>query len=89
MQTLSLDRFFGKTNRFYFMGIAIILIFFFHLDTHYADTFATNAPAWLRVFDQGYLGVDIFFILSSFGLTISLDKYTEKPDYRSVASISA
>ena len=82
MQTFSLDRFFGKTNRFYFMGIAIILIFFFHLDTHYADTFATNAPAWLRVFDQGYLGVDIFFILSSFGLTISLDKYTEKPDYK-------
>lgn len=59
---------FGKDNRNYWMGLSILWIILLHIsqntDNQYLNT----------LFGNGYLGVDVFFMLSSYGLGYSYNK---------------
>lgn len=57
------------------MGIAILMVLLYHLCCW---------PQWnnpLRIFGHWYIGVDIFLILSGFGLCFSYEKYNIKTFY--------
>lgn len=69
-----INRVFGKHYRFYFMGIAIIWIVLFHIYLWYEQSGLGTLPWWISMFSEGYLGVDIFFFLSAFGLSASIEK---------------
>lgn len=62
------DRVFGKKERSYLMGIAILSIFFLHFYCWYKGT----RPWWIYFFSEGQIGVDIFIFLSTFGLEASI-----------------
>lgn len=68
------DKVFGKDNRFYLMGISIIWIVFFHIYLWYESSGLGTAPFWIAIFKEGQYGVDIFFFLSAYGLSISYEK---------------
>lgn len=65
-----IDRVFGKKERSYLMGIAILSIFFLHFYCWYKGT----RPWWIYFFSEGQIGVDIFIFLSTFGLEASIRK---------------
>lgn len=67
------SRIFGKDNRFYLMGIAAIWIVLFHIFLYVNSNIGTP-PWWISIFSEGYLGVDIFFFLSAYGLSASIEK---------------
>ena len=48
----------------FFRAISVLLVFFYHLD--------------LEFFNFGYLGVDIFFVISGFVVTLSFLRSKEK-----------
>ena len=57
------------------MGIAILMVLLYHLCCW---------PQWnnpLRIFGHWYIGVDIFLVLSGFGLCFSYEKYNIKTFY--------
>lgn len=57
--------------RTYLMGVAILCVMFFHTSGFFV------VPEFLTFFQTyGYLGVDIFFFLSAYGLYYSLTKQT-------------
>lgn len=66
-----------KSNRSTLFGIAMILVVIYHV--------YCNATGWrhfaLSPFFCGYIGVDIFLLLSGFGLCYSYDKYSLKDFY--------
>jgi len=68
-----INRIFGRENRYYLMGIAIIWIVLFHV-FFWADMSNIKTTWWIELFDKGALGVDIFLLLSAFGLQASLDR---------------
>lgn len=68
------DKVFGKSNRFYLMGIAIIWIVLFHIYLWYESSGLGTAPFWIALFKEGQYGVDIFFFLSAYGLSVSFEK---------------
>lgn len=59
-------------NRDYLMGIAIIWIVLFHSNISAPDNFFLRALWYLFVSFGGGIGVDVFFILSGFGLFYSI-----------------
>lgn len=65
-----IDQVFGKKERSYLMGIAILSIFFLHFYCWYKGT----RPWWIYFFSEGQIGVDIFIFLSTFGLEASIRK---------------
>ena len=67
-----IDRIFGRENRYYLMGIAIIWIVLFHVFL-WTDMSDIKTSWWIALFDKGALGVDIFLLLSAFGLQASID----------------
>lgn len=58
------------------MGVAIIWIMFFHSGIDAPEPFVLRALWYLFVSFGGGIGVDIFFILSGFGLVYSASKLT-------------
>jgi len=70
----SIGRVFGKDNRLYLMGLAMIWIVFFHISFWYEEAGIGTAPWWIKIFAEGQLGVDIFFFLSAYGLAASIEK---------------
>lgn len=67
-------------------GIAILLVFWFHGFEFFIPT-STRAPAWERLFlaaaNQGWAGVNLFFVLSGFLITGILLDSANKPKYYS------
>jgi len=67
-------------------GIAILLVFWFHGFQYFVPA-ATGVPAWERIFlsasQQGWSGVNLFFVLSGFLITGILLDSVNKPNYYS------
>lgn len=64
----------GKAERYYWMGLAILWIVVFHLFTPILnlDSIPVTLRTWLsRLFGSGYLGVDIFLFISTYGICFS------------------
>lgn len=69
-------------HRPYFMGIAILVIFFYHLWL-FADSYdGINITPLYYFFAHGDFGVDVFFFLSTYGLSYSINKNTLKSFYK-------
>jgi len=66
------ERILISKNRDYLMGIAIVWIVLFHSNISAPDNFFLRAMWYLLVSFGGGIGVDIFFILSGFGLFYSV-----------------
>lgn len=67
----------GKHARYYWMGIAMLWIVVFHWMTPICNIetiSSTVRQTLLRIFGSGYVGVDIFLFLSSYGLCYSFEK---------------
>ena len=58
----------GKDNRFYLMGISILWIIGLHF---YMYSALPADSIWGFLFSKGYIGVDVFLFLSSYGLCFS------------------
>jgi peptidoglycan/LPS O-acetylase OafA/YrhL len=69
------ERVFGRESRKYLMGIAMIWILLFHVFFG-STTSGINTPWWIELFDRATIGVDILFVLSTFGLQASIRKNT-------------
>lgn len=72
---------FSKNKRTFIMGLAIIWVVFHHIDGYYRQTGHTP-PLFIAIFNLGYLGVDLFFLLSAYGLTASLNNNCTKKYYK-------
>lgn len=68
----AINKIFGRDNRYYLMGMAIIWIVLFHVYL-WTDMSDIKTTWWIESFDKGALGVDIFLLLSAFGLQASID----------------
>lgn len=69
----AVDRVFGKESRTYLMGWAIIGIVLFHVWLW--SLMSDITPSWwISIFNNGALGVDVFLLLSAYGLQASLEK---------------
>lgn len=67
----------GKKSRLYWMGLAMVWIVFFHWLNPIIEneSIPQTLRVWIsRVSGSGYLGVDIFLFLSSYGLCHSFSK---------------
>ncbi len=64
---------FGKENRAYLMGIAIIWIVIFHIYL-WSKMSGIETTWWIDLFDKGALGVDMFLLLSAYGLQASIER---------------
>lgn len=67
------NRIFGKDNRTYLMGVAILWIVFFHIYL-WCNMSGIATSWWIELFDKGALGVDVFLMLSAYGLQASMEK---------------
>lgn len=68
---MTFDNVLGKQNRTFYMGVAMIWIIGYHLwlkDMAYYDR---DFKIFSHIFKYGYVGVDIFFFLSAYGLCYS------------------
>ena len=75
MMNETANRIFGKENRTYLMGIAILWIVVFHVYL-WCDMSGIETTRWIRMFNEGALGVDIFLLLSAFGLQASIERHS-------------
>ena len=64
------NTFVTKHDRPYLMGLSILAVVLFHL-VSFTNTYRGTS---ITVFLNGYLGVDVFFVLSTFGLCFSFEK---------------
>lgn len=69
------NKIFGKENRTYLMGIAILWIVVFHVYL-WCDMSGIETTRWIKLFNKGALGVDIFLLLSAFGLQASIERHS-------------
>lgn len=58
----------GKDNRYFFMGIAMLWIVGYHIYLHDMAFYHSSFTIIRNVFKYGYVGVDIFFFFSAYGL---------------------
>lgn len=63
----------SKENRFFYMGIAILLVIMYHWSIYPLRYFDTKIPLIGQLFSHGYIGVDIFLFLSAYGLGYSFE----------------
>lgn len=75
------NRVFGKDNRTYLMGVAMTWIVFFHIYL-WCSMSNISTPWWIQLFDKGALGVDVFLLLSAYGLQCSIENNTIKRFYK-------
>lgn len=64
------DTFVTRKDRPYIMGLSIIAVILFHL-VNFTNAYRGTS---ISIFLNGYLGVDAFFVLSTFGLCFSFEK---------------
>lgn len=69
-------------HRPYLMGFSIVIIFIFHIWSFALIYDNFNIPIMGNIFECGYFGVDIFFFLSTYGLTCSINKNPIKLFYK-------
>lgn len=74
----SLDNIFSLQSRKQYMGLAILWIIGYHFYIVQQSFFDNNFPIYRFLFRNGFVGVDIFFILSAYGLCHSWEKSTIK-----------
>ncbi len=71
---------YNKHIRTQLMGIAMILVVFYHISMH--NEYSNSVQKVVSyIFGNGYLGVEIFFLLSSYGLSYSYNNNTLKRYY--------
>lgn len=75
------NRVFGKENRTYLMGVAMTWIVIFHIYL-WCSMSNISTPWWIELFDKGALGVDVFLLLSAYGLQCSIEHNTIKRFYK-------
>ena len=75
------NRVFGKDNRTYLMGVSMTWIVIFHIYLWCSMSNITT-PWWIELFDKGALGVDVFLLLSAYGLQCSIEHNTIKRFYK-------
>ena len=75
------NRVFGKDNRAYLMGVAMTWIVIFHIYL-WCSMSNISTPWWIQLFDKGALGVDVFLLLSAYGLQCSIENNTIKRFYK-------
>lgn len=68
-------------HRPYFMGISILVIFMMHLGYSLNYYVGLDSGVIYNFFGHGDFGVDVFFFLSTYGLSISLHQHTLKRFY--------
>lgn len=67
----------GKNNRTFYMGISMILIIGYHILLLQENILNKTMLLPFKVlFNHGYIGVDIFFFLSAYGLCYSFESNT-------------
>lgn len=72
---------YSKEVRFYLMGIAMVLVVMFHIAQH-QETVNVVSKSLYYVFANGWVGVDMFFLLSAYGLCHSYNRNNLKTFYR-------
>lgn len=76
-----MSQIYSKNTRFYLMGIATIFIVFLHAHSFAKDSSAILHKIILFVFQKGDIGVNLFFLLSAYGLCYSYNNSTIKSYY--------
>lgn len=76
MEKYNMDYVFGNENRKAYMGLAMIWIIGYHFYLVHSDFINHYLFPVKFLFRNGYVGVDIFFILSAFGLCYSWERST-------------
>lgn len=73
----------SKQNRLYVMGLSIIAVILHHFSYFSRLYWETSGPLvkFLHLFDNGNIGVDVFFFVSFYGLCFSINKYGLKTYY--------
>lgn len=84
MNNYSLDNIFGLQNRKLYMGISILWIICYHFYLVTQSFFDENLYFLKLLFRNGYVGVDVFFILSSYGLCCSLERSSIRKYYKKI-----
>lgn len=79
---LTFDSVLGKRYRSFYMGIAMLWIVGYHLYIHDAEFYNTQFKLMRTIFKYGYVGVDMFFFFSAFGLCYSYQKNSLKEFYK-------
>ena len=74
MEKYNMDYVFGNENRKVYMGLAMIWIIGYHFYLVHSDFINHYLFPIKFFFRNGYVGVDIFFILSAFGLCYSWER---------------
>lgn len=70
-----------KNTRYYFMGIAIVLVVLYHLCI-FPEKYYNHTSKFLEyLFSRGDIGVDVFFFFSSLGLGFSLENSNNIKDF--------
>lgn len=77
----ALNRVFGKDNRSYLMGLAMTWIVLFHIYL-WCNMSSISTSWWIDIFDKGALGVDVFLLLSAYGLQCSIESKSLGHFYR-------
>lgn len=74
MDNYSLDNVYGLKNRKFYMGISILWIIGYHFYLVTQSFCDENLYLFKLLFRNGYVGVDVFFILSAYGLCCSFER---------------
>ena len=80
--SMTFDNVLGKKYRFFYMGIAILWIVGYHLYSHDIDFYDNHFKILRTIFKYGYVGVDIFFFFSAYGLCYSYSNSSLKDFYK-------
>lgn len=72
----------GKKHRFFYMGVAMLWIVGYHLYIHDAEFYNSQLKLMKIIFKYGYVGVDIFFFFSAYGLCHSYTNNSLKDFYK-------
>ena len=76
-----MSHFSDKYHRPYFMGLAIIFVFLYHIWSFTANYDGVDIRIVKNLFGYGQFGVDIFFFLSTYGLSYSINRNSLKTFY--------
>ena len=78
---LNFDKVLGKESRIFYMGIAMLWVIGYHLWLHDIDYYDNQFKLFSHIFKFGYVGVDVFFFLSAYGLCHSYSQNDLKTFY--------